>query len=95
MWLEVDPGDGGGRNRIGYAGERGLGAIVENVEAADAEMVVVVDEELGQIDGLVLDCAAGLVLCQDGFCNTWGLTCHTDCHVLFVIRGWKFRERCW
>ena len=63
MRLKVDPGDGGGGNGIGCAGEWGLGAIVKNVEAANAVVEIVMGEELGEIHGLVLDCDMCLVLC--------------------------------
>ena len=67
MRLKVDPGNGGGRDWIRCAGERGLGAVVKNVEAADAVVVVVVSEELREIHGLVLHCKVRLVPCQIGF----------------------------
>ena len=56
MWLEVDPSDSRGWNGIGCSRERRLGAIIENVEAADTEMVVVVGKELWEIQMLVFHC---------------------------------------
>lgn len=62
MRLEVDPSDGGGWNGIGGSGERGLGAVIEDVEATDTEMVVVMSEEFGKIHGLVFHCAFSALL---------------------------------
>ena len=62
MRLKVNPGDGGGGNRIGCAREWGLGAVVKNVEATNAVMEIVMGEEFGEIHGLVLDCDMRLVL---------------------------------
>lgn len=62
MRFKVNPCDGGGRDRIGCAGEWGLASVVENVEAPDTVMVVVMYEVLGKIYGLVLHCGAHLVL---------------------------------
>ena len=62
MRLKVDPGDGGGGDGIGCAGEWGLGTIVENIEAADTVVKVVVGEKLRKIYGLVLDCDVRLAL---------------------------------
>lgn len=56
MRLEVDPGDSGGGNGIGYAREWGFGAVVKNIEAANAMVEIVVGEEFGEISGLVLHC---------------------------------------
>ena len=56
MWLEVDPSNRRGWNGIGYSGERRLGPIIENVEAADTEMVVVVGKEFWEIQMLVFHC---------------------------------------
>ena len=56
MWLEVDPSDSRGRNGIGYSRERRLGAVIENVEAADTEMVVVMGKEFWEIQMLVFHC---------------------------------------
>ena len=61
MGLEVNPGDGGGGNGVGCSGEWWLGAVIEDVEAADAVVVVIVDEEFGEINGLVLHYDVGLV----------------------------------
>lgn len=69
MRLEVDPGDGGGRYGIGCAGKWGLGAVVKNIEAADAVVEIVVGEELGEVHGLVLHCDTRLVLCWNAFCK--------------------------
>lgn len=69
MRLEVDPCDRGGWDRIGCSRERGLGTVIEDVEAADTEVKVVVGEEFGEIQGLVLHCDVRLELCWSGFCN--------------------------
>ena len=63
MWLEVDIGNGRGWNGIGCSRERRLGAIIENVEAADTEMVVVVRKELWEIQMLVFHCIECSVPC--------------------------------
>ena len=49
MGWNIDPIDGGGWDGIGCSRERGLGAVIEDVEATDAEMKVVVSEEFGEI----------------------------------------------
>ncbi len=49
MRLKVDPSDGGGWNGIGGRREGRLGAVIEDVEATDTEMMVVVSEEFGEI----------------------------------------------
>ena len=53
MGLEVDPSDSGGWNGIRCSREKGFGAVIENVEATDAMMKVVVSEELGEIQRLI------------------------------------------
>ena len=63
MRLEVDPGNGGGWNGIGCSREWRLGAIIENVEAADTEMVVVVRKEFWEIQVLVFNCTECSVPC--------------------------------
>ena len=63
MWLEVDPSNSRGWNRIGCGRERRLGAIIENVEAADTEMVVVVGKEFWKIQMLVFHCIECSVPC--------------------------------
>ena len=40
---------------VGLLGELWLGSVVVDVEASDAVVVVVVDEEFGHVDGLVTD----------------------------------------
>ena len=69
MRLEVDPGDSGGRNGIGCARERGLGTVVENVEAANAVVEIVVGKELWEVQGLVLHCDMRLVLYWTSLCD--------------------------
>ena len=66
MRLKVNPCNGGGGDRIGCAGEGGLGAVVKNIEAADAVVEVVVGEKLGKVHGLVLHWDARLVLYSVG-----------------------------
>ena len=91
----IDPIDGGGWDGIGCSRERGLGAVIEDVEATDAEMKVVMSEEFGEIQGLVFHCDVRLILCSIGSIGLYMLTCHTDCHVFFLIRRRKRREwRC-
>ena len=62
MRLKVNPCDGLGWNRVGCAGEWGIGTIVKIVEAADAMVEVVMGEELGKIRGLVFHCQTHLLL---------------------------------
>ena len=56
MWLEVDPSNSRAWYGIGHSRERRLGPIIENVEAADTEMVVVVGKEFWEIQMLVFHC---------------------------------------
>ena len=69
MRFKVNPCDGGGGDRIGCAGEWGLASVVENVEAPNAVVEIVMGEELGKINGLVLHCDARLVLYCTGHCT--------------------------
>ncbi len=92
MRLKVDPSDSGGWDGIGCSRERGDAAVIEDVETADAEMVVVVGEELREILGLVFHCGVRLVFCSVGLIGLWRLTCHADCYVFIIIRRWKRRE---
>lgn len=69
MRFKVNPCDGGGGDRIGRAREWGLASVIENVEAPDAVVEVVMGEELGKVHGLVLHCDARLVLCCTGNCT--------------------------
>ncbi len=62
MRLKVDPSDSGGWYGIGCSRERGHAAVIEDVETADAEMVVVVGEELREILGLIFHCGVLSVL---------------------------------
>lgn len=63
MGLKINPSDSGGWNGIRCGRKRGDGAIIEDIEAADAEMKVVMGEEFGEILRLIFHCDVRLVLC--------------------------------
>ena len=82
MRLKVDPSDSGGWNGIGCSRERGHAAVIEDVETADAEMVVVVGEELREILGLVFHCGCALSILP-----TWVdrlIEAHQPCKLLCI-----------
>lgn len=53
MRLKVDPSDGGGWNGVGFGRERGLGAVIKDIETTDTEVRIVMYEEFGKIHGLI------------------------------------------
>lgn len=62
MRLKVDPSDGGGWNGIGCSRERGLGAVIEDIETTDTEVKIVMSEKFGKIQRLVFHCTLSALL---------------------------------
>ena len=86
--MEVDPGNGGGGDGIECTGEWGVGAVVKNVEATDAVVVIIVSEEFREIHGLVLHCEVHLVLFWIGFCERvpgTHLPCKSPCTLRYRV----------